>query len=88
MCAKIKSRPQWGQRAFPPPWEAVQEGQVRPGGRQAQGEMRPTALWWGPNGPDIHSLLHLAQLHTNNQLSLGWHVLEDISLEPPQHVWP
>lgn len=34
------------------------------------------------------SLLHGAQLHSNNELCLGWHVLKDISLEPPQHMWP
>lgn len=33
-----------------------------------------------------HSLLHLAQLHSHDELRLGWHVLEHISLEPPQHV--
>lgn len=33
-----------------------------------------------------YSLLHLAQLHSHYQLCLGRHVLEDIRLEPPQHV--
>ena len=33
-----------------------------------------------------HSLLHGAQLHTHDQLCLGRHVLEHVSLEPPQHV--
>lgn len=33
-----------------------------------------------------HSLLHLAQLHSHDELRLGRHVLEHISLEPPQHV--
>lgn len=41
-----------------------------------------------PNGLSLHSLLHLAQLHADDQLGLGRHVLEDISLEPPQHVRP
>lgn len=35
-----------------------------------------------------HSLLHLAQLHADNQLRLGRHVLEHVGLEPPKHVWP
>lgn len=35
-----------------------------------------------------HSLLHLAQLHTDDQLCLGRHVLEHIGLEPPEHVRP
>lgn len=36
----------------------------------------------------LHStiLLHRAQLHSDNQLGLGRHVLEDVSLQPPQHV--
>lgn len=33
-------------------------------------------------------LLHRAQLHSDNQLGLGGHVLEDIGLQPPQHVRP
>ena len=33
-------------------------------------------------------LLHRAQLHPDNQLRLGGHVLEDVSLQPPQHVRP
>lgn len=35
-----------------------------------------------------HSLLHRAQLHAHNQLCLGWHILEDVSFEPPQHMRP
>lgn len=35
-----------------------------------------------------HSLLHLAQLHSDNQLRLSRHVLEHIGLEPPKHVRP
>lgn len=31
-------------------------------------------------------LLHRAQLHSDNQLGLGGHVLEDVGLQPPQHV--
>lgn len=46
------------------------------------GEDRPRGLRAGC------SLLHLAQLHADNQLSLRRHVLEHISLEPPQHVRP
>lgn len=34
-----------------------------------------------------HSLLHGAQLHSDNEFSLRWHVLENISFETPQHVW-
>lgn len=56
--------------------------------KTSPGDMRHAALWQGPNGQSAHSLLHLAQLHTNDQLGLGRHVLEYISLEPPQHVWP
>ena len=33
-------------------------------------------------------LLHRAQLHSDNQLGLGGHVLEDVGLQPPQHVGP
>lgn len=33
-------------------------------------------------------LLHGAQLHPDDQLRLGGHVLEDVSLQPPQHVRP
>lgn len=33
-------------------------------------------------------LLHGAQLHPDNQLGLGGHVLEDVGLQPPQHVRP
>lgn len=35
-----------------------------------------------------HSLLHLTELHADDQLGLGRHVLEHVSLEPPQHVRP
>lgn len=35
-----------------------------------------------------HSLLHLTQLHSDNQLCLRRHVLEHVSFEPPKHVWP
>ena len=46
-----------------------------------------SAKWsQGPIPP--HSLLHGAQLHANDELCFGWHVLKDICLEPPQHVWP
>lgn len=33
-------------------------------------------------------LLHGAQLHPDDQLGLGGHVLEDVGLQPPQHVRP
>lgn len=33
-------------------------------------------------------LLHGTQLHSDNQLSLGGHVLEDVGLQSPQHVRP
>lgn len=33
-------------------------------------------------------LLHRTQLHSDNQLGFGGHVLEDVSLQPPQHVRP
>ncbi len=33
-------------------------------------------------------LLQRAQLHSDNQLGLGGHVLEDVGLQPPQHVRP
>lgn len=33
-------------------------------------------------------LLHGAQLYPDDQLGLGGHVLEDVSLQPPQHVRP
>ena len=56
------------------------------------GPGRPTQALLGedrPRGPRAgRSLLHLAQLHADNQLSLCRHVLEHISLEPPQHVRP
>lgn len=42
----------------------------------------------GPPWPSPRSLLHLTQLHTDNQLGLGRHVLEHVRLEPPQHVGP
>lgn len=42
----------------------------------------------GPGNPLGISLLHGAQLHANDELCFGWHVLKDICLEPPQHVWP
>lgn len=41
-----------------------------------------------PGNPSYISLLHGTQLHSNNELCLSWHVLKDISLEPPQHMWP
>lgn len=34
-----------------------------------------------------HSLLQLAELHSDDELGLGGHVLEDVSLQPPEHVW-
>lgn len=33
-----------------------------------------------------HLLLHGAKLHSDNKFSLGGHVFEDISLQPPEHV--
>lgn len=33
-------------------------------------------------------LLHGTQLHSDDQLGLGGHVLEDVGLQPPQHVRP
>ena len=33
-------------------------------------------------------LLHGAELHTDDELRFGRHVLEDVSLQPPQHVRP
>jgi len=50
----------------------------RRGGLREAGH--PGELCWS------YSLLHLAQLHSHNQLRLGGHVLEDVRLEPPQHV--
>lgn len=50
------------------------------------GEMGQASPGRNPDGPSPHSLLHLAQLHTDDQLGLGRHVLKHISLEPPQHV--
>lgn len=41
---------------------------------------------WSQRPIPPHSLLHGAQLHTHYQLCLGRHVLEHISLKPPQHV--
>lgn len=43
-----------------------------------------------PTPSTLHSilLLHRAQLHSDNQLGLGRHVLEDVSLQPSQHVRP
>lgn len=35
----------------------------------------------------MYVLLHWAQLNSNNELSLGGHVFENISLQPPEHVW-
>lgn len=32
------------------------------------------------------SLLQLAELHSDDELGLGGHVLEDVSLQPPEHV--
>ena len=34
----------------------------------------------------MNSLLHGAELHSDNEFSLGGHVFEDISLQSPQHV--
>lgn len=34
----------------------------------------------------FYSLLHGAKLHPDNELRLCRHVLEDVSLQPPQHV--
>lgn len=50
--------------------------------RQSEGGQpaTPGQLLWN------YSLLHLAQLHSHDQLCLGRHVLEHICLEPPQHV--
>lgn len=33
------------------------------------------------------SLLHGAELHSDDQLSFGWHVLKHVSFESPEHVW-
>lgn len=33
-------------------------------------------------------LLHGAQLHSDDELGLGGHVLEHVGLQPPQHVRP
>lgn len=33
-----------------------------------------------------HSLLHGAELHSDDELSLGGHVLKDVGFQPPQHV--
>lgn len=33
------------------------------------------------------SLLHGAELHSDDELCLGGHVLEDVGLQPPEHVW-
>lgn len=41
-----------------------------------------------PGNPPCVSLLHGTQLHANDELCLGRHVLKDISLEPPKHMWP
>jgi len=35
-----------------------------------------------------HLLLHGAELHADDELRLGGHVLEDVGLEPAQHVGP
>ena len=35
-----------------------------------------------------HLLLHGAELHPDDELRLGGHVLEDVGLQPPQHVGP
>lgn len=34
----------------------------------------------------FHSLLHGAELHPDDELRLGGHVLEDVRLQPPEHV--
>lgn len=34
----------------------------------------------------FYSLLHGAELHPDNELRLRRHVLEDVSLQPPEHV--
>lgn len=45
---------------------------------------------WQPRPADKHqpfnSLLHGAELHPDNELRLRRHVLEDVSLQPPEHV--
>ena len=40
------------------------------------------------NPPPGSVLLHRAQLHSDNQLSLSGHILENVGLQPPQHVRP
>lgn len=37
--------------------------------------------------PLTDSLLHGAELYSDNELSLRGHVFEHISLQPPEHVW-
>lgn len=39
---------------------------------------------WDPFPPD--SLLHRAELHSDDELRLGGHVFEDVGLQPPEHV--
>lgn len=61
-------------------------------GRVAE-ETSPGRVRWAapgqvPHGPSPHSLLHLTELHADDELGLGRHILEHISLEPPQHVRP
>ena len=34
----------------------------------------------------VHSLLHGAELHPDDELRLGGHVFEDVRLQPPEHV--
>lgn len=35
----------------------------------------------------LHSLLHGTEFYTDDELSLGGHVLEHISFESSEHVW-
>lgn len=78
----------------PQPWEAAQEGEVgalwgRAAVEASQGEMEEAAPGQAPPPTaKPRSLLHLTQLHTDDQLGLGRHVLEHVRLEPPQHVGP
>lgn len=59
-----------------------------PHGFQAEGH-RAQSLCYGLAQHVLqgeNSLLHLAQLHPDNQLRLGRHVLKHIGLQPPEHV--
>lgn len=40
-----------------------------------------------PSFPPPDSLLHGAELHSDDELGLGGHVFEDVGLQSPEHVW-